>query len=237
MSNNWQSLTPDRLAASQHVKIHVGSEDAEKIYSLPRDLIAHYSPGYFGKCFQHNWKEANEGVLRLPDEDPEFFAVLCDYFHRGDATCVPKGNLNVAEEWRDSLRKCFAFIRFTDMYDVAEAATAIRDHLWTILSRRRFDDCVLAVGVEEMQFCTERLHSTNKALRVLANVCIRKLGGNGPTISDWASQEDDSVLYIHALMQKNDNLGAAMARQLRRRRGNTLTGFEEIVYYVASSPV
>lgn len=69
------------MITSPQVKIYVGNE--EKLYLFPRDLIAYYSP-YFASAFRNDWKEA-KGVLRLPDESTEFFDVLRDYFHRGNA--------------------------------------------------------------------------------------------------------------------------------------------------------
>lgn len=87
MTIDTLSLTQSRLSSSPLVKICVGSE--EKPYSLPKDLIAHYS-SYFASCFKNNWKEANEGVLRLSDEKPEFFDVLMEYFRHGKAKYARK---------------------------------------------------------------------------------------------------------------------------------------------------
>lgn len=142
ISNIHQTLTYTRLASGPLVKIFVGPK--EKLYSVPKDLIAHYS-SYFASCFKNNWKEANEGVLRLPDDRPEFFDVLMEYFRHGEAKYAPKGNLDNME-WMEVLKTCFDFIRFTDMYDVIEASAAVKDILSSIFSRHRFDECVLAVG-------------------------------------------------------------------------------------------
>lgn len=94
------------------MKNFVGPE--EKLYSLSRDLIAYYSP-YFAACLKNNWKEANEGVLRLLDDNLNFFDVLCDYFRSGEATLAPNGHFASNLEWKETLKKCFEFIRFTDM--------------------------------------------------------------------------------------------------------------------------
>ena len=179
-------------------------------------------------------------------EDPEFFDVLCDYFHHGDAKYVPAGNLDNEGEWQDALQKCFAFIRFTDMYDTTEASMAVREHIWLILSRRRFDDCVVAVGAEELQFCIKRLHPENSILKVLANICLCRLGESSPTETKriigragglQTVPRDRSVEIIHELMHKNDNFATAMARQITTpASGNAHIASTPLSYNVSISP-
>ena len=75
------------------------------------------------------------------------------------------------------------------MYDATEAATAVKEYIWFILSRRQFDDCVVVAGAEEIQFCTEELHPENATLKVVADICLRKLGEPGPSeIPHWKSR-------------------------------------------------
>lgn len=206
ISNIHQTLTYTRLASGPLVKIFVGPK--EKLYSVPKDLIAHYS-SYFASCFKNNWKEANEGVLRLPDDRPEFFDVLMEYFRHGEAKYAPKGNLDNME-WMEVLKTCFDFIRFTDMYDVIEASAAVKDILSSIFSRHRFDECVLAVGRDGMYFCIGRLPAENQIFKLIANVCVRALlrKGLGHITGDTSVEE------INELMRKNNDMSVVMWKQV-----------------------
>lgn len=96
----------------------------------------YYSP-YFKGCFGSRFKEAIEGVLRLPEDNPKHFEVLANYMRTGSTVydCGIKtrvrGAFNV-----ENFQECVNFIAFTDKYDLTQAATAVARALKACLAEK-----------------------------------------------------------------------------------------------------
>lgn len=70
------------------VTIYVGPK--RKKFTLHKDLICR-SIDFFSKAFTGFFKEAQEGIMYMPEDTPGSFSLLVDYLYRGT---VPLGNTN-----------------------------------------------------------------------------------------------------------------------------------------------
>lgn len=125
------------------------------------------------------------------------------------------------------LLKCFEVIRFTDKYDVIEAATAVEKCLEPLPNRHDVSWIVENVGEDELQFVLKVLHPENRIMKVFGGYFHRKLSSGGA----YYKPHDPNKPAILSLAQKNYNLAAAMMCQLYA--GPTycnLSGSKEVEY-------
>lgn len=100
------------MVSSPVVKIYVGP--GAVCFSLPKDLLSHYST-FFRAAIEHGFKEAEEGVFKLPEDEPEHFAVFREYIYNGTAVKFePKADADV----KAKLTSIFNFVLFADKYDM-----------------------------------------------------------------------------------------------------------------------
>ena len=70
---------PDASLLDNIVFVHVGPE--KKVFGVHKGLICHYS--YFNAAFGGNFKEAEDGVVILDDEEPETFSHFYSWLYTG----------------------------------------------------------------------------------------------------------------------------------------------------------
>ena len=147
--------------------IYVG--DQEEPFELPKDLLSRYSP-YFAACFNGNFKEGVEGVLRLPDEKPEYMEILVEYIYSRPTMTKVWDMLDKDDDphpmypFEGYIDKCFKFIQFCDSYDIVEAGVAVAFQIKTSMKDLKPDDLK-----ENLDFCFEQLHKKNPALLAIAS--------------------------------------------------------------------
>lgn len=190
------------LARSPSVEIIVGPN--EVVFTLPKDLLGYYSP-YFKACFNGSFKEGKEGVLRLPDENPEHFKILAEYIRSGDTQYhFQESNHTLQQKYG----LCMDYIIFTDKYDISEAASAISSELDNCIGRANSIYKCVAEDSEREKFkaAVPLLHIENRTMEVLAKGCY-----------DWLEMESqgyrtDFAGVITRLAFENANFAAALWR-------------------------
>ncbi len=100
-------LILSRALGIEIVIIHVGPN--KKPFAVHKKLLCARSE-YFDKAFNSGFKEAQDGVIHLVEEDPEMFDLLINYFYHDSLPAFP------SEEFSDDQDGCDEYV----------------DYLWTL---------------------------------------------------------------------------------------------------------
>lgn len=210
------SLTLQRLATSPKVTVLVGEK--EESFKYPRDLLGHYSP-YFKACFNGNFKEGKESLLRLPEDNPEFFKLLSCFLRDGNVAFSTASPESVAGR----IKLCFEFIQFIDKYDLIELMAVVNTFLKPYIVPNKGTDwknggpgsvmdliwVTMKTGDELFDTCLELLPQGDTLLNMIAECCLRYL-------NESALESDKDKMVIRRLVGRNVNLAAAMMLLLSR---------------------
>ena len=185
-----------RLACSAPIQIYVGPE--EKHYTLPKDLLCYYSP-FFVASLNGNFKEAKEGVLRLPEGDPRYFNVFVEYMKIGTATFTPESYTpastpsGAAHSWdiEGGIVDILDLVQFTDKYDIGEVASAAAKPLEELLRMGGAQ----YIEPDRISSCAKLLHKDNPVLRSIYRAFVINFGAEVYPGNAYGSllETDDAV--------------------------------------------
>lgn len=188
------------LAKSPDVTILVGPD--EVAFKLPRDLLGYYSP-YFKACFNGNFKEGQEGVLRLPEDNPEYIKLLGYYMMDSNVRLAPSETLSP-----ERLKFCLELVPFADKYDFPNLLAFTERYLEPMISlgapdpKSKFYNVLLnAPSPEHLDHCLQLLPQQNSLLRLFANACLYILDKNHSGAGRMLTKD---------LVTRNDNLALKM---------------------------
>ncbi|KAF1950256.1 hypothetical protein CC80DRAFT_496902 [Byssothecium circinans] len=71
------------LLQSKILKVIVGKDEAEKVFSVHQDLICSCSD-FFKNAMNGEWKESDTGTIHLTDDDPKVFAKYLQACYTGN---------------------------------------------------------------------------------------------------------------------------------------------------------
>jgi hypothetical protein len=111
-------------------KVIVGA--TEKEYTLPRDILCHYSD-YFRRCFHGSFMEAKTQELNLDSDNVEWFEVLLEYMLFGRATTPP--SLSTCHP-SITLDVCLDFLEYADKYNLGSVCDVVYDPLRAAFTSR-----------------------------------------------------------------------------------------------------
>lgn len=204
------------MTNSPHVSIIVGPN--KKIIKLPRDLLIHHS-SYFRACFGGAFKEAKEGVLRLPDDDPKYFELLLEYFQNGVSETL-KDDLThpyTQEDVEKTVLDLFRLVKFGDKYDLLDLPAMKAGNLKRYFRQQKdvpgnrsvdYDhytilDLMALIGENELAFCLEVLPNDHPVLQAIAGSCLYDLDSK-------TSDEKRLRPEIQKRVEESQNLAAQM---------------------------
>lgn len=106
------------------IKIYVGPTERE--YALPKDLLCYYSL-WFVAYLNEGFREAKEGIIQLPENEPRYFDIFVQIHPDWDCWIV---TTKLAHELRTiraketiigkSAMDCLDFLRLRDKCDIHE---------------------------------------------------------------------------------------------------------------------
>lgn len=194
------------LARSPEVTILAGPN--EEAFKFPRDLLSYYSP-FFKACFNGNFKEGKEGILRLPEDNPDYIRLLSLYMVDPCASVPLKGDLE------EQLIFYLELIKFADKYDIPRLTDVTMHHLKPYFAPgaasrvKHIGYICLNVQPEVLTSCLELLPSQDRLLKVIASQCLLALH-DSPGVS--LRQLDRAA--VQAIVGMSDPLALAMMRLL-----------------------
>lgn len=83
----------------------VGKE--EQKFAVHKEILRAHSP-FFRSAVQQNWKEGQEGIIRLPDDDPEVLELYEEWLYEGKIFSQDEQQVEDSDE-SDLLIKAFVF--------------------------------------------------------------------------------------------------------------------------------
>jgi hypothetical protein len=80
------------------VRVDVGNPPKLQIFDVHIALITERSD-FFKKALIREWKEAAEKVVKLPDDDPEVFAIYLHHLYTGELAVKPEEQYYAADDY------------------------------------------------------------------------------------------------------------------------------------------
>ncbi|KAE8448421.1 hypothetical protein EG329_009486 [Mollisiaceae sp. DMI_Dod_QoI] len=212
-----------RMISGPRVDVYVGP--GRKHYSLPKDLLCHYST-YFDRCFNGAFKEANQQKLSLPEDKVKDFEVLMEYMLSGTTA-----TFEVTEIGGAAVVACMDFLRYADKYTMGYVGQIIEEPLRKALEHlsnlahqvKKPKDPVRPEGITgddiELVFRTSPANSRLRAVVVLGAIAY-----NGPkgmsrfvkqeqTVDGFAAEVCDNVRsVVYSLKYWNPHTGKSMTQ-------------------------
>jgi hypothetical protein len=150
------------------VDIYVGRK--RKYYSLPKDLLAHYS-GYFERSLQPKSNPA-EGVgthtIYLIDDDPDDFALIVDYILRGSIL----DKLPEADD-ASKVARCLRYIKLIGKLEIGEAAAVICLALKNVLvAEANREDATKLITPEFISTAFDIIPARSDILKILCQATL-----------------------------------------------------------------
>lgn len=70
------------------VRVQVGASNASKIYTVDAQILTSRSL-FFRKALSSGFKEAEERIFKLPEDDPELFGTYVHLLHTNELSVIP----------------------------------------------------------------------------------------------------------------------------------------------------
>lgn len=213
-----------KLANSPFVTILVGPEEVK--FELPKNLLITYAP-FFKAALDGNFKEAKEGLLRLPEDDPVHFRLFTNFVRDGSIK-FPSGE-EASFVWN--------LVPFVDKYDIRQLWDCLKKQIKKCIAPDGESDLTLdnfgstcwQAEPEEVDLFLSRLSRGDPVLQMFATASLQALqrGAVGNLVDDELTQST-----IRKMVHRNDNLAAEMVFVITqdpdtfKENDDNLIGFE-----------
>lgn len=106
------------------IQIHVGEGEYRESFDVHEALITARSI-FFKNALSGNWKEAQERVVNLPEDDPAIFAIYVHSIYNGELPTTPDSEtLNLSPDW-ENRGICKFYVLAEKLQDIGAKNSAI----------------------------------------------------------------------------------------------------------------
>ncbi|KAF2704198.1 hypothetical protein K504DRAFT_442237 [Pleomassaria siparia CBS 279.74] len=122
---------------SSFVKIHVGEGDSKQSFAIHQALICARSR-FFEKALNGKWKEAEEKVVKLPEDDPIAFGLYEQLLYTGSLPSKPEATGSGASQEYVILSKLYVLaVKVQDIHAKCAATNAMLSRIREIQNGKR----------------------------------------------------------------------------------------------------
>lgn len=115
--------------------MHVGKDDKEQVFLVDKDIICTRS-GFFAKALKGGWKEADEGLVRLPEDDPQIFKLYLNLVYFGSIPAKARDVKEISDEDMELFKLYILSERLQDTH----SQNTIIEAVHASLHETRFND-------------------------------------------------------------------------------------------------
>jgi hypothetical protein len=137
-------LTIGYFRFNDPVRIEVGPEDEREVFTIDSEILTSRSL-FFRKALSGGFKEAEERVVKLPEDDPEIFGIYLHHLQTNELSVLPDPipSDDTGDEEQAALINLYIL---AEKFQDVKSKNAIVRGLITSCYQKRFDNSHYLIG-------------------------------------------------------------------------------------------